>query len=406
MKFKLNPLTGEFDYTSESANKQKLNPLTWEFNLVEGDWPFSQIFNPLTGSFNLGQWWGWQIITEVTGNWYINLINAVADGLMELKAYGWTEQTSVPSPINPADIVCNNWVLKVFSGEKFSDIWVEIDKIINWETGDISNNASYNVTDYIELKKGRYSGQFYLAETGTKYFRCWSYTNDGTPIKEIFNKRCNDWLVTFTFDVDEDCIVRMSYRNNMTRMSIQPATSILYVEGTTETIEVVGSNGGAATAEALFRIAGYKDEQNIIDWKITRNVKAIVLDWTEDWVKSWNHFESELLDNNDFSHLVCTHFSNWPVAWNDLTIYKFSWSSILQIRYDAQADVDSFKSWLAAQYNNSTPVIVLYVPETPTKETVAGQAMSIPSWDGTIQITQASIDNLPLYAKYLSYNNS
>ena len=53
MKFKLNPLTGEFDYTSDSANKEKLNPMTGEFNLVEGDWPFSQIFNPLTWNFNL-----------------------------------------------------------------------------------------------------------------------------------------------------------------------------------------------------------------------------------------------------------------------------------------------------------------------------------------------------------------
>lgn len=35
MKFKLNPLTGEFDYTSDSANKEKLNPMTGEFNLVE-----------------------------------------------------------------------------------------------------------------------------------------------------------------------------------------------------------------------------------------------------------------------------------------------------------------------------------------------------------------------------------
>lgn len=53
MKFKLNPLTGEFDYTSDSANKEKLNPMTGEFNLVEGDGPFSQIFNPLTWNFNL-----------------------------------------------------------------------------------------------------------------------------------------------------------------------------------------------------------------------------------------------------------------------------------------------------------------------------------------------------------------
>lgn len=72
MKFKLNPLTGEFDYTSDSANKEKLNPMTGEFNLVEGDWPFSQIFNPLTGNFNLASGWG----HSITGHWIIDIVNS------------------------------------------------------------------------------------------------------------------------------------------------------------------------------------------------------------------------------------------------------------------------------------------------------------------------------------------
>jgi hypothetical protein len=39
-------------------------------------------------------------------------------------------------------------------------------------------------------------------------------------------------------------------------------------------------------------------------------------------------------------------------------------------------------------------------PPEYTTESVAGQTMNIPAWDSTIEITQASIDNLWLYAKY------
>ena len=115
MKFKLNPLTGEFDYTSDSANKEKLNPMTGEFNLVEWDGPFSQIFNPLTWTFNLLSWGGW-IIAEVTGNWYINLTNAVANHLMELKAYWWTVNRDVPVWYTQLDYITLN--------KTFFDTWI------------------------------------------------------------------------------------------------------------------------------------------------------------------------------------------------------------------------------------------------------------------------------------------
>ena len=50
---------------------------------------------------------------EVTGNWYIDLTDAVANKLLELKAYGWCTQASTPTPTTPVDIVCNNGALKV-----------------------------------------------------------------------------------------------------------------------------------------------------------------------------------------------------------------------------------------------------------------------------------------------------
>ena len=54
-----------------------------------------------------------EIEKEVTGNWYIDLTDAVANKLLELKAYWWCTQASTPTPTTPVDIVCNNWTLKV-----------------------------------------------------------------------------------------------------------------------------------------------------------------------------------------------------------------------------------------------------------------------------------------------------
>ena len=57
--------------------------------------------------------WTTTYTKEVTGNWYIDLTDAVVNKLLELKAYWWCEQASTPTPTTPVDIVCNNWTLKV-----------------------------------------------------------------------------------------------------------------------------------------------------------------------------------------------------------------------------------------------------------------------------------------------------
>ena len=70
------------------------------------------------------------------------------------------------------------------------------------------------------------------------------------------------------------------------------------------------------------------------------------------------------------------------------------------LKKNMKTSLENFKQFLEQQYNAWTPVIVLYPLATPTTETVAGQTMDIPAGNSTIEITQASIDNLWLYAKY------
>lgn len=59
-------------------------------------WTISTKFHyPYEWIFGKASPWPEYIIKEITWNWYINLTNAVANHLMELKAYGWTEQQTM-----------------------------------------------------------------------------------------------------------------------------------------------------------------------------------------------------------------------------------------------------------------------------------------------------------------------
>ena len=556
MKFKLNPLTGEFDYTSESANKQKLNPLTWEFNLVEGDGPFSQIFNPLNWKLNLGVRGGGWIIVEVTGNWYINLTRAMRNKLLELKAYWWTEQSWTPTPDNPIDIVSNNGVVKVspnlfdknasyalFDGYLVNASVGQNTTLSYYTGGDktilikVVPNTTYTVTRatnlgsvydrircaaFTTLPSGgsigvilynlssnrRQANATFTTLSDTQYVAInvrntgavgddWTQFVDAfqlekgstaTPYKP-YGQIYTDWTVETInihgknlFDdntahiIDEYTeidgragnIIHVSAGTYYAKWNVSGASNIYYrtvindtISGYTTigeagrkitmntdgeiiiygaarvTVETVISrkiqleagdtateykpyfDGWTATAEMLLKVGDYVDEQEILSWNVTRKVGVKVLDWTEDWAfrnQTLSLFYATIagtyFDDGQANHLaLSTHFlgvavNNPNMPDNSCKCASLTDTNSLQlfIKSTNFASPEDIKSWLADQYNAWTPVIVLYPLATPTTETVAGQTMNIPAGDSTIEITQASIDNLWLYAKYLQSN--
>ena len=66
-------------------------------------------------------------------------------------------------------------------------------------------------------------------------------------------------------------------------------------------------------------------------------------------------------------------------------------------RTDQHAD---WKAFLTNQYNAGTPVIVIYQLAEPTTETVTGQHLTTQAGTNIVEITQASMDNLPLEVSY------
>ena len=114
MKYKFNPLTWEFNIVPDSGTlKQKLNWLTGEFNLtVEAD-RYTQKFNPIEWEFNL---WVESLIKKVTGNWYIDVTDAVAWQIVALRLYWWLEQRDIPSEYTQLDYITLN--------KCFFDTWI------------------------------------------------------------------------------------------------------------------------------------------------------------------------------------------------------------------------------------------------------------------------------------------
>lgn len=325
---------------------------------------------------------------------------------------------TTPTPQQPLQINCNNGELKIFYGEKFTTVGETTGYLIDIETepyGVPRANANYNTTDYIFLKAGEYTAVFTEAGSGYRAFRMWSYELDGTPIERIFNKYAAQSGTPFTFTLTSDSYVRVSYRVSMTNISIAPTNPILYVEGTTETVEI-DTTGDTATAERLFAVGDYKDVQSVINGNVTRNVGIKVLDGTEDW----SLFNS---DNNVYTINIpdakgqsdwstrgawCSHFLYWisnttPMAINtspNTVWFNSSKDFRTKVSTSIATTTASFKQYLADQYSNGTPVIVVYPLATPTTETVTGQPMNIQAGTNVVEITQASMDNLELEVKY------
>lgn len=182
---------------------------------------------------------------------------------------------------------------------------------------------------------------------------------------------------------------------------------ILVADGVTETITDSANN--TATAETLLAIDSYKDTQEILTGAVTRKVGVKVLDGTESWTKgtavllNYYYGGDTFLNSRTENELICNKFAvgrrNAPEIGK--ICVRQARNGFLITPTDQTIDtVEKFKTWLAQQYANGTPVIIVYPLATETTETVTGQTLTTVQGDSTLTITQASIENLPIEANY------
>lgn len=169
----------------------------------------------------------------------------------------------------------------------------------------------------------------------------------------------------------------------------------------------ITSDIATATAQPLLNVDDYKDEQNVTTGAVTRNVGIKVLDGTEGWASyqsgvCWaaSSFIKDKVSGNYRS--FSTHYGWTSADASRMQNNKFllHGTERLCIKDDRFETVTGFRQFLADQYNAGTPVIIVYPLATPTTETVTGQTLHIQAGTNVVEITQASIDNLPLEVSY------
>ncbi len=357
----------------------------------------------------------------------VSLEDAVENWLLSLTAYGWTEQNWTPTPDTPVDIVSNNGVIKFWILSKnlldMSESNIILGKYINNSWGVTENSFNFYNSKYIPVKPSTtYTWSTsaivsYLSimeyNSNKQFLKRTLFTNGATTLSDNITLRADTAYVLLWSNMDSATItyekisaVNRQFEEWNTATSYVPYEEWIYTDGTVETIESALTEAGEeATAEMLLKVGKYADEQEILNWNITRNIGIRIITWDE---------SRSLLGINAFSFtlsgklpskqlMLCTHFVYNTATSSNILSGEFgcsSGSSTTYFKLDSCSTVDEWKAWLADQYNAWTPVIIVYPLATPTTETVAGQTMNIPAGNSTIEITQASLDDLELSAKY------
>ena len=259
------------------------------------------------------------------------------------------------------------------------------------------------LTSYLFARHGTNGVQVYDNE-GTRIYYHREYLANGTLVLDMVPVKRSDNVLGMY-----DLVSGQFFTNQGTGTFTagNPVTDPveIYTDGTVETIE--DTIGNTATTEMLLKVGDYQDVQSIIDGVVTRNVGVKVLNGTENWSSyqggicwtSANLFPGKVSGN---AQSYCTHYAWTSSGTSGMTNNQFLLAGTARIcikddRFQTNTD---FAQFLADQYASGTPVIVLYPLATPTTESVTGQTLQVTDGDNVLEITQASLSNLELEAKY------
>ncbi|MBP9999860.1 MAG: hypothetical protein KBT14_04205 [Proteobacteria bacterium] len=146
--------------------------------------------------------------------------------------------------------------------------------------------------------------------------------------------------------------------------------------------------------EPLRKVGDYADVLDYKNGTITRNVGVKVLDGTENWSKNASGIFTTNIASVSQKNAFCTHYKKISDSTSlvNMTTGTFkNHSSLGNVFYFADArfeDIASFKSWLAQQYTNGTPVTVYYPLATPVVEQIENWSCIPPITDIQIATTK------------------
>lgn len=154
----------------------------------------------------------------------------------------------------------------------------------------------------------------------------------------------------------------------------------------------------STSAELLMGVDSYADTQDLVGGVVTRKVGYKVLDGTEAISTSNSVFTIGFTDKiRSKSELYCTHFAystSTSSSVANMKIISFA-SQNVGFRYDACADIESFRQFLQREHAKGTPVIVVYPLAEESTKNVSKKAVGNPKGDVTI-IREANVDGLSM----------
>ena len=310
--------------------------------------------------------------------------------------YGNCSQASTPTPSTPVEV------------EEFGDKTENLIPSIvqggaNYTTGELTNNSTRVRTSSISVV----SGNTYTVSAGNLFIATAVGYNSGNFVAGLVNHSSNSGTkletITVPNGVNEIVIAFRNTENPSSATDVTPsdAQGIMLNSGSTVLpYEPYGkykvpitSNGATQNiilTEPLRKIGDYADSVDS-EGVVTRRIKKLVLDGTEDI--SMPATSSFQLPN--FSALIesvyCTHFTQTTWA-NVVGVNVASGIGVRTPNYDrcriAYRDIstlEDFKTWLATQYANGTPVTVYYVLATAVTESTT--VPTIPTASGYSNIT-------------------
>lgn len=350
-----------------------------------------------------------QYITNTTFNNSTTIYSAVAGGLKSITAKGICTQASTPAPDAPVDIVCNNGAIK-FSPQMcdVNEQTVSVGYYIS--SAGIVTASPYNwfYQDYIKVKPNT---SYTLSISVPVYFISiseYSTTSDSGFIVRKAGSSGNQNLLTITTEANTNFIrfgsnldssevtmeevlgIDWMLNQGSSALPYEPYKGSVYVDGTQEQLSI-GAND-TASVENLLSVGAYYDEQEILSGIVTRRIGILILDGTESYGTSSAYGAAFYIRNaantwsaNRNETVICSHFIGRSTASQVQPVDTcfFNSSGHFYFRVPDNSDPAAFKSWVAAQYANGTPVMIVYnkLSSAETTETVAGQEINLA--DGT-----------------------
>lgn len=229
-------------------------------------------------------------------------------------------------------------------------------------------------------------------------------------LKYIPCKRLSDGVIGY-YETHNQVFLEPQGTGTPITTGIDDSQMELVVVGTKEVISI---NTETASAEDLFQVGDYKDEQDIISGNVIRRVGVMVFDGENELengyaVSGFNAIIFNISYNpnlqDEILTVLSTHFKNSEIygsTMEDKSIVGRIDSNHrygIVIKNNNWSDISDYINYAKAQYEAGTPIIIVYPLMNEMTEQVTPQQLNTFAGNNIITIT-AEVGNIPLEAKY------